>query len=182
MKHQRKSDTNTGNRDKPRDKLYWGFFNNGSEIVKEGKWAEPEPYICDKYVSYALGGGYVLSKDLVTYIVDNSDKLKKFVNEDVSVGTWLAPLTINAYHDERFRMKGVCREDQIVFHESSIEDMDNFNKSIELKNSFCGLWVPSTKGKPGLRILKSGLRVFAKLMLGYFTLITLFLLVYKYSK
>ena len=160
---------------KPRDKLYWGFFNNGSEIVKEGKWAEPEPYICDKYVSYALGGGYVLSKDLVTYIVDNSDKFKKFVNEDVSVGTWLAPLTLNVYHDERFRMKGACREDQIVFHESSIEDMHNFNKSIELKNSFCGLWVQRTKGK-------SGLRIFAKLMLGTFTLITLIMLVYKYSK
>ena len=61
---------------KSTERLYWGFFNNGSEIVRKGKWAEPNQFICDRYVSYALGGEYVLSNDLVAYIVDNSDKLK----------------------------------------------------------------------------------------------------------
>ena len=148
---------------KPTERLYWGFFNNGSEIVKEGKWAEPEPYICDKYVSYALGGGYVLSKDLVNYIVDNSDKLKKFVNEDVSVGTWLAPFKLNAHHDERFRMKGVCREDHIVLHYSSINDMKFFNKSLSVNNTLCGMQlkdkgIPTIKGsKANVTFLESKL-------------------------
>ena len=132
---------------KPRDKLYWGFFNNGSEIVKKGKWAESEPYICGKYVSYALGGGYVLSKDLVRYIVDNADKFKKFVNEDVSIGTWLAPFKLNRFHDGRFRMKGDCREDYILYHEAIVEDMNNFNKSLTIKKSFCHFWVKRSKKK-----------------------------------
>ena len=123
---------------KPSERLYWGFFNNGSEIVKVGKWAETKPYICDRYVSYALGGGYVLSKDLISYIVDNSDKFKMFVNEDVSVWTWLAPLDVNKIHDERFRMYGECKEEYIVLHYSSTYDMHVFNKSLAVDNTLCG--------------------------------------------
>ena len=123
---------------KPSERLYWGFFNNGSEIVKVGKWAETKPYICDRYVSYALGGGYVLSKDLVSYIVDNSDKFKMFVNEDVTVGTWLAPFDVNKIHDERFRMYGECKEEHIVLHYSSTYDMYVFNKSLALDKTLCG--------------------------------------------
>ena len=124
---------------KSTERLYWGFFNNGSEIARKGKWAEPNQYICDRYVSYALGGGYVLSNDLVAYIVDNSDKLKKFVNEDVSVGTWLAPLEVNMVHDESFRMKGDCKEHQVILHYSSIDDMKTFNESLAVNNTLCGV-------------------------------------------
>ena len=123
---------------KPRERLYWGFFLNGSSIFKEGPYAEHKPYMCgDKYVSYALGGGYALSKDLVTYITDNSDILKIYANEDVSVGTWLAPLDVNMVHDERFRMMGDCKENQIVFHHSTINDTVQFNKRLALNNKFC---------------------------------------------
>ena len=50
------------------DRLYWGFFDGRAPVIrKEGnKWKEDKPYLlCDKYIPYALGGGYVLSRDLV---------------------------------------------------------------------------------------------------------------------
>ena len=125
-------------RSKPKERLYWGQFSHGSKIVKSGNWAEKRAYICDTYVSYALGGGYVLSKDLVAYIVDNSDKLKKFTNEDVSVGTWLAPLDVNAVHENDFRMSGDCDERFFLIHYSTIGDMKRFNDSLALNNTLCG--------------------------------------------
>lgn len=51
---------------------------------------ETEYNICDLYVPYALGGGYVLSKKCVDFIARNTEMLRLFKNEDVSVGTWLA--------------------------------------------------------------------------------------------
>ena len=124
---------------KPLERLYWGFFNVGSPIVRQGKWAERKPYICDTYVAYALGGGYVLSYDLVKYIAENSHQLKKFANEDVSVGTWLAPLEVNLVHDDNFRMSGDCKEDQIVLHYASIDDMKRFNDSLSENGTLCGV-------------------------------------------
>lgn len=122
---------------KPTKGLYWGFILNDSTIHTEGQYAEPKPYICSKYVSYALGGGYALSEDLVTYITDNSDRLKVFANEDISVGTWLAPLDINMIHDDRFRVMGDCKENQFIFHHSTIKDMIDFNERLALSNKFC---------------------------------------------
>lgn len=60
----------------PKNKFYWGYFNGNAHIFKTGKWKETGWILCDKYLPYALGGGYVLSKDLVTYIVNNSDNLR----------------------------------------------------------------------------------------------------------
>ena len=41
--------------------LYWGFFDGRAPVFSKGKWAENDYRICDKYIPYALGGGYVLS-------------------------------------------------------------------------------------------------------------------------
>ena len=41
--------------------LYWGFFDGRAPVFLKGKWAEKEYHLCDKYIPYALGGGYVLS-------------------------------------------------------------------------------------------------------------------------
>ena len=41
--------------------LYWGFFDGRAPVFSKGKWAEKDYRLCDKYIPYALGGGYVLS-------------------------------------------------------------------------------------------------------------------------
>ena len=56
--------------------LYWGFFDGSAHVKKAGKWKESNWFLCDRYLPYALGGGYILSQRLVQFIVDNSDHLK----------------------------------------------------------------------------------------------------------
>lgn len=56
--------------------LYWGYFHGNAKIKTSGKWKESDWIVCDRYVPYALGGGYILSKSLITYIAKNADQLK----------------------------------------------------------------------------------------------------------
>ena len=42
-----------------------------------------------------MGAAYILSSDLVEYLSLNAPKFKLFYNEDVSIGTWLAPIRVN---------------------------------------------------------------------------------------
>ncbi|XP_011494866.1 PREDICTED: beta-1,3-galactosyltransferase 6 [Ceratosolen solmsi marchali] len=56
--------------------LYWGYFNGRARVKKSGPWKEVDWFLCDYYLPYALGGGYVLSYNLVKFIVKNVDVLK----------------------------------------------------------------------------------------------------------
>ena len=70
----------------PRAKFYWGFFRGDAHVKFAGSWAEKNWHLCDRYLPYAQGGGYVLSSDLVNFIARNADLFQKFNSEDVSVG------------------------------------------------------------------------------------------------
>ncbi|XP_053667299.1 beta-1,3-galactosyltransferase 6 [Anopheles marshallii] len=83
--------------------LYWGYFRGAATIQKQGAWQEKDYFLCDRYGPYALGGGYVLSKGLVSYIATYADQLTMYKSEDIAVGTWLAPFrNIHRRHDVRF--------------------------------------------------------------------------------
>lgn len=51
--------------------LYWGFFHGSARINRKGKWKETKWILCDRYLPYARGGGYVLSQSLVKFIARN---------------------------------------------------------------------------------------------------------------
>lgn len=122
--------------------LYWGFFDGRAPVLKseKNKWKEKNYVLCDKYIPYALGGGYVLSHDLVHFISENSDHLQMFSNEDVAVGTWLAPLKVNRVHDPRFdtefRSRG-CSNKYLVSHKQSVEEMKSKQYSLNAKGILC---------------------------------------------
>ena len=78
------------------------LLQGGTTVHRRGKWAEADWFVCDRYVPYAVGGGYVLSADLVRYLNANADLLQRYRSEDVSLGLWLAPLRIHRVHDPRF--------------------------------------------------------------------------------
>jgi galactosylxylosylprotein 3-beta-galactosyltransferase len=59
-----------------RRELYWGFFNGRAQVKRSGPWKETDWILCDYYLPYALGGGYVLSYNLVKFIANNADILK----------------------------------------------------------------------------------------------------------
>ena len=117
-----------------RSGLYWGFFDGRAPVFKSGQWAEPDYVLCDRYVPYALGGGYVLSANLVNYLARNAPDLHLFSSEDVSVGTWLAPLrNVHRVHDVRFDTEYLsrgCSNKYIVTHKQSVEDMADKHRNL----------------------------------------------------
>lgn len=115
----------TSNSIKP--ELYWGYFNGRANIKTQGQWKESNFNLCERYLPYALGGGYVISKNLVQYIAQNHRSLNRYVSEDISMGVWLSPLR-NVYrkHDPRFDtayMPRKCQNYHIVLHKRSTEVM-----------------------------------------------------------
>lgn len=67
----------------PKNRFYWGYFYGNARVQKTGKYKEAEWVLCDRYLPYAVGGGYVLSKDLIIYIVKNQDYLRYVVYSKV---------------------------------------------------------------------------------------------------
>ena len=86
-------------------KLYWGHFAMNQKVKKRprSKWAEYNWFLCDHYLPYAFGGGYVISADLIHNIASMADYLQLYHNEDVSVGVWLSAYKIQRKNDGRFR-------------------------------------------------------------------------------
>lgn len=78
-------------------RLYWGFFRGDAHVKLSGPWSEKSWHLCDRYLPYAQGGGYILSSDLVNFIARNADLLQKFNSEDVSVGKLLAHIVPRNY-------------------------------------------------------------------------------------
>lgn len=56
--------------------LYWGYFSGNARIKLRGKWKENDWIYSDRYLPYALGGGYLLSKNLISLIGKNANHLR----------------------------------------------------------------------------------------------------------
>lgn len=125
---------------KPQSHLYWGFFKGGSSVFQKGKWKESEWFLCDTYLPYALGGGYILSSDLVEFIAKSGPLLQQYKSEDVSVGVWLSPLKIRRVHDVRFdtefKSRG-CYNDYLITHKQSANEMREKHNSLIKTGKLC---------------------------------------------
>ena len=122
------------------ESLYWGFLDGRATAKKTGKWAEKDWFLCDKYLPYALGGGYVISGDLVHRVAMNAEGLQLYNSEDVSVGVWLSPFKAKRWHDVRFNTEYVsrgCRNQYLVSHKQTVEDMHNKFKSLQQTGQQC---------------------------------------------
>ena len=87
-------------------RLYYGVIDSKGRPKKvndSNSWSDYGWDIADTYLPYALGGGYILSSDLVNLIVEDSLYLRWHPNEDTAVGSWLAP-----YKFERRNDKLIC--------------------------------------------------------------------------
>ncbi|KPI93379.1 Beta-1,3-galactosyltransferase 6 [Papilio xuthus] len=118
--------------------LYWGYFNGHAEVFLTGKWQEKGWFLCDNYLPYALGGGYVISRRIVDYIAQNMDFLSFYNAEDVSMGVWTASLNaINRVHDVRFdtewKSRG-CKDNMLIRHKQTTSDMFQMYKSLAQSN------------------------------------------------
>lgn len=116
-------------RNDPMPQLYWGYFNGRANIKSKGQWAEPNYYLSQRYITYAFGGGYVISRKICEFIAANARHLTPYVSEDVSLGVWLAPLRyVYRRHDPRFDtayFPRKCRTYHIILHKITIELMQD---------------------------------------------------------
>jgi galactosylxylosylprotein 3-beta-galactosyltransferase len=120
--------------------LYWGFFDGRAHVKRAGKWVEKDWFLCDRYLPYALGGGYVVSHDLVRRVITNSDGLTMYNSEDVSMGVWLSAYNAERKHDMRFNTEFVsrgCRNSYIVSHKQSVNDMLSKHHLLQSRGTQC---------------------------------------------
>lgn len=107
--------------------LYWGYFKGAATIQQRGQWKESNYKLCDRYLPYAVGGGYVLSKKLISFIASYGTSLSTYKSEDMAVGTWLAPFQdIHRRHDVRFDtawMARKCQDYHLVLHKRTAQQM-----------------------------------------------------------
>lgn len=97
--------------------LYWGYFLKNAPVRREGKWADAQWSLGKYYIKFAIGGAYIISRDLINLLVNNALYLQFFINEDVAVGSWLAPFNIERKHDPRFCrffQKDPCTTDSVM--------------------------------------------------------------------
>ena len=122
------------------DRFYWGQFLGGAGIITEGPYAEDRWSICETYLPYALGGGYVLSMDLVQVVAKNAPFLKVYSNEDVSVGAWLGPYNIDSVFDSRFNTGALtkgCKKPYIVMHRVNTTQMHSYFTGVLEEGYIC---------------------------------------------
>jgi len=122
-------------------RAYIGHFHINAPRYLEG-YKNNEIYY-PEYVEYLLpfagGSGYVLSMDLVEYIVKQDPYLMRFSNEDVSVGTWLFPVQLIRYHQENFIFRwNECPELGILIHSTTTFHMlQLYRNSLLTETCFC---------------------------------------------
>ncbi|VDN52472.1 unnamed protein product [Dracunculus medinensis] len=121
-------------------RLYWGFLDGRAKPRRKGQWAERDWLLCDHYLPYQLGGGYVLAFKLVEFIAKNKELLKLYKNEDVSVGAWLAGLDLRYVHDPRFdtefKSRG-CNNEFIITHKQSPDALQDLYQSLVNSGKLC---------------------------------------------
>ncbi|XP_046397195.1 beta-1,3-galactosyltransferase 6-like [Ischnura elegans] len=125
----------------PQKRLYWGFFDGRAHVRRSGKWAESNWVICDRYLPYALGGGYVLSKELVNLLAHRAAYLELYRNEDAAVGAWLSTVRgLERKHDPRFDTEYIsrgCNEEHLLTHKVSPQMMRTLYSSLKTRGKFC---------------------------------------------
>ncbi|KAF3597525.1 hypothetical protein DY000_02027389 [Brassica cretica] len=87
-------------------RVYIGCMKSGPVLAQKGvRYHEPEYWKFgeegNKYFRHATGQLYAVSRELASYISINKNVLHKYVNEDVSLGSWFLGLDVEHVDDRR---------------------------------------------------------------------------------
>ena len=123
----------------PITKLMFGPIQISAPIQTMGKWAEFGWYLCDAYLPYALGVGYIITQDVVKYIRRNRHMLTHYNNDDLSVGAWVAPLNLTYIIDnERVTLlPNPCTPSTWVIHGCDYELFRKIHSSLQNGKLIC---------------------------------------------
>ena len=84
-------------------KLYYGIMDKNKRPLRgKKKWADNNWNLGYFYLPFALGGGYMLSHDLVSFLSQQSPRLMWHINEDTAVGAWVSVLDHERRSDGKF--------------------------------------------------------------------------------
>ena len=87
-------------------RLYYGDFMFDQHVGhrRKGKWADTNWNLGSRYITFARGGGYILSHDLVAILSRDAAHLKWHINEDTAIGAWLSSFDHERKSDGRICM------------------------------------------------------------------------------
>lgn len=119
----------------------WGFFAGGIQASKKGRMGESNWYLCTHYLPFPEGGGYVISKGLVSLLATLGGDLEHYLHDDIALGVWLSPFSgIERRHDVRFNTgpysRG-CSNDYIVTHRETLNTMHSKSLSVLNRGRVC---------------------------------------------
>ena len=84
-------------------KLYYGNVLKSMKPARgKVKCADNNWNLGKHYIPYAMGGGYILSHDLVSFVSRQSPHLMWHINEDTAVGAWVSVLDHEQRSDGKF--------------------------------------------------------------------------------
>ncbi|XP_041106758.1 UDP-GalNAc:beta-1,3-N-acetylgalactosaminyltransferase 2-like [Polyodon spathula] len=105
-----------------RRNFWWGNFRQSWAVDRTGKWQELE-YASPAYPAFACGSGYVASKDLIQWLANNSEYLKSYQGEDVSMGIWMAAVGPHKFQDSSWLCEKECQADMLSSPQYSAEEL-----------------------------------------------------------
>ncbi|XP_062980430.1 UDP-GalNAc:beta-1,3-N-acetylgalactosaminyltransferase 2 isoform X3 [Elgaria multicarinata webbii] len=105
-----------------RPNTWWGNFRLNWAVDRTGKWQELE-YPSPAYPAFACGSGYVISKDIVEWLASNSERLKIYQGEDVSMGIWMAAIGPKRYQDNLWLCEKTCESGMLSSPQYSPEEL-----------------------------------------------------------
>jgi galactosylxylosylprotein 3-beta-galactosyltransferase len=122
----------------PAGMAIWGYFVGNENVTRTGLKSERVWNQCVTYLPYAEGGGYVVSRDLVAMVTDLGPLLYHMDNEDIGLGTWVAPFkTVQRYHDKRFntgtQSRG-CMNNYLISHPVTTATMQTIHQRMNENN------------------------------------------------
>uniref|UniRef100_A0A2D4PGD9 Hexosyltransferase n=2 Tax=Micrurus surinamensis TaxID=129470 RepID=A0A2D4PGD9_MICSU len=105
-----------------RPNIWWGNFRLNWAVDRTGKWQELE-YPSPAYPAFACGSGYVISKDVVEWLARNSERLKIYQGEDVSMGIWMAAIGPKRYQDDLWLCEKTCESGMLSSPQYSAQEL-----------------------------------------------------------
>ncbi|XP_022248817.1 UDP-GalNAc:beta-1,3-N-acetylgalactosaminyltransferase 2-like isoform X2 [Limulus polyphemus] len=117
-------------------KVWWSRFRSEYPVELYGKWGEWD-YTSPVYPVFACGAGSVLSRDLVSWITQNTETLYNYQGEDVSMGIWLSAVKPSYVQDMRWNCDHSYTKDCLNRAELNVTEMYRIWKSYESCGSLC---------------------------------------------
>ncbi|KAM6433317.1 UDP-GalNAc:beta-1,3-N-acetylgalactosaminyltransferase 2 isoform 5-T5 [Rhynochetos jubatus] len=119
-----------------RPNIWWGNFRLNWAVDRTGKWQELE-YPSPAYPAFACGSGYVISKDIVQWLASNSERLKTYQGEDVSMGIWMAAVGPKRYQDSLWLCEKTCESGMLSSPQYSPQELSELWRWKELCGDPC---------------------------------------------